>query len=161
MELAKELRSSMKQTNERNENSNKLLLEAIQKLRNNNNQSERPNSLRDCHSNHEENEPSSQSSVPRDTFLSFIPKGEPVVEEETTTNTVEEIAQMYANLDPNTQRLISFEEYYKTKIIEDKKKNHLDEDLEEKINEVKLPCYDGPGEEIAQSCMQKLDTYLS
>ena len=81
----------------------KILIKDIQKL-SNENHSERPNPdlQRDLNSNHEENEPSSQSSVPRDTLSSFIPRGTPIAEEGTTTNNVEEIAQMYANQVPNT-----------------------------------------------------------
>ena len=63
-QLDQELRTFIENTNERIESFNKILLEAIQKLRNNNNQSERPKSQRDFHSNHEENESSSQSLVP-------------------------------------------------------------------------------------------------
>lgn len=37
----------------------------------------------------------------------------------------------------------------------------MDEDLQEKVNKVKLPCFDGLGEETAQSWVQKLDVYLS
>lgn len=78
-----------------------MVLEVIQKLSNDNRKSERLNSQRDHHSTHEENEPSSQSSFPQETFPSFILRKEPVADNGTTTNSMEEIAQMYASLDPN------------------------------------------------------------
>ena len=77
------------------------------------------------------------------------------------TYNVEEIGQMYANLDPNLREIIPFKEYYESKLLEIRKKKHVDKDLQEKLNKVKLPCFDGLGEETTQSCAQKLDTYLS
>ena len=58
-ELAQEVRNFIEQTNEwfeRAKISNKVLLEAIQKLSSNNN-NERLSSQREHHSTHEENEP--------------------------------------------------------------------------------------------------------
>ena len=97
-----DIRNFIEKTNERferTENSNKVLLEAIQKLSSNNNKNERLNPQRDHHSPHEENEPSSHSLVLREIFLSFIPREEHVVDNGITTNSVEEITQMYASLD--------------------------------------------------------------
>ena len=45
--------------------------------------------------------------------------------------------------------------------MENKKNNHVVEDLQEKVNKVELPCFDGSGEETAQAWVQKLDTQLS
>ena len=86
---------------------------------------------------------------------------EPAVTNGMTTNSVEEIVQMYASLDPNLGKLIQFKEYYDSKLMENRKKHHVDEDLQKKVNKVKLPCFDGSGEETTRSWVQKLDTYLS
>ena len=131
-ELAQEVRNFIEQTNERferTENSKKVLLKAIQKLSSNNNKNERLNSQRDHHSTHEENEPSPQSLVPQKTFISFISREEPIADNGTSTNSMEEITQMYASLDPNIQQLIPFKEYYESKLMENRKKHHVDEDL--------------------------------
>ena len=47
----------------------------------------------------------------------FLPREEPVEEEETAPNSVEELTQMYARLDPEIQRIIPFKEYYETKML--------------------------------------------
>lgn len=123
-QLAQELRKFMEQTNERFKSTNKMILEAIQKL-SNNNQTERPNpnSRRNAHSNHSENVLSTEDSVFQDTLPLFLPSKEPTIEEEPTTNSVEEIAQIYTRLDPQVRNLISFKECYETKLLESKKGN--------------------------------------
>ena len=115
----------------------------------------------DHYSTHEENEPLSQSLVPWETWPSFILREEPIANNGTLSNSMEEIAQMYAILDPNLWQLIPFKEYHESKLMENRKKHHVDEDLQKKVNKVKLPCFNGLGEETTQSWVQKLDTYLS
>ena len=63
-----------------------------------------------------------------------------------TSTSVEEIAQMYAILDLNLQQLIPFKEHYEYKFMENIKKYYVDEDLQKKLNKVKLPCFDRSGE---------------
>jgi hypothetical protein len=164
-QLAQELRNFMEQTNERFERTNQLILQAIQNM-SNNNQNERTNpaSGRDSQSNHSENEHSTQSSFLRPTLPPFLPREEPIIEEgEPTTNSVEELTQMYARLEPEIQRIIPFKEYYETKILatRNKRRNHEGRDIHAKIGKMTLPYFDGSGEETAQAWVQKLDTYLS
>ncbi|XP_057851781.2 uncharacterized protein LOC131061964 [Cryptomeria japonica] len=162
-QIATELRTFMDQTNDKFEKTNQLIQQAIQSMNSNNHERPIPNSRRDSHSNHSENEHSTESSALRPTMPPFLTREEPIMEEKPATSSVEELAQMYAGLDLEVQRLISFKEYYEVRnqVNPNRRKRHTDKDLKARIRKMSLPYFDGSEKSTAQSWVQKLDTYLS
>ena len=50
-------------------------------------------------------------------------------EEEPMTYNVDKIGEMYVNVYPNLRQIIHFKEYYETKLLEIRKKHHVDKNL--------------------------------
>ncbi|XP_057825625.2 uncharacterized protein LOC131037488 [Cryptomeria japonica] len=163
-QLATEFRTFMEQTNEKFEKTNQLIQQAIQSINKNNHERPISNSGRDTHSNHYENQHSTQSSILRPTMPSFLPREEPMMEvEESIIENIDEIAVMYARLDPEVQERIPFKEYYEVRkqANPNTRKRHVDKDLQVRLSKMTLPYFDGTRKSSAQSWVQKLDTYLS
>lgn len=112
-QIANEMRTFMEQTNqtlisqnERIEKTNQALLQALQNMGNSiNGLKNNSANVRDTSSNHSENNGSSTPRVPKPPFL---PREEiPRVEEESnpSTNSTEDIARTYVNLEPEIKEL--------------------------------------------------------